>query len=209
MQFKTDAVLSQASNHSSSQLFSQWPTSSQDENTSSQSQQQLKSSLQLEQNSSDLEQKQHGSGVENQQQVDASRELNRLPLQQKQPLDDPQQLQSEQMQFSQAPGIQISEKNSGPIPEPDTIHNPDKQHQFPDLQKINNEQGTTTEQASNSGNQNKHIPFGMLLPSIIPHLDKDRALQLRTLYAKLKVGLWQASIHELFCFVGFTRFFSC
>ncbi|CBI19420.3 unnamed protein product, partial [Vitis vinifera] len=184
----SENVLSQGSNHTSSQLFSQWQTSSQDENTDSQSQQELKSLQQQELNSSDLEQKQHGSGVENQQQVDASHDINRLPLQQKQSQDDPQQLQSEPnpIQFSQAPGIQISEKNSVQIPEPDRIHNPDKQHQFPELQKINNQQGIATEQASNSGNQNKHIPFGMLLPSIIPHLDKDRALQLRTLYAKLK-----------------------
>ena len=209
MQIKNDAVLSQGTDHSSSQLFSQWQTSSQDENTNSQSQQQLKSLQQQEQNLSDLEPKQHGSGAENQQQVDASHEINCLPLQQKQSLDDPQQLQSEQIQFSQAPGIQISEKNSVLITEPDTIHNPDKQHEFPELQKINNEQGTAAELASNSGNQNKHIPFGMLLPSIIPHLDKDRALQLRTLYAKLKVGLWQASIYELFCFVRFTVVFSC
>lgn len=189
MHLKNDTVLSQGSNHTSSQLFSQWQTSSQDENTNSQSQE-LKNVQQREQNSSEVEQKLKGSGVENQQQVDSSHELHCPPLQQKQFPDGPQQLQSEpnSMQFSQTHGIQVSEKSSVQVPEPDKSHNLDKQQQFPELQKINNQQGTATEQASNSGNQIRNIPFAMLLPSIMPHLDKDRALQLRTLYAKLKVG---------------------
>ncbi|KAK6130814.1 hypothetical protein DH2020_035437 [Rehmannia glutinosa] len=54
--------------------------------------------------------------------------------------------------------------------------------------------GLSSQQSITSGNQqpgtalklNKQVPFGMLLPIIQPQLDKDRAMQLHTLYFKLK-----------------------
>ncbi|KAK6115957.1 hypothetical protein DH2020_008226 [Rehmannia glutinosa] len=54
--------------------------------------------------------------------------------------------------------------------------------------------GLSSQQPITSGNQqpgtalklNKQVPFGMLLPIIQPQLDKDRAMQLHTLYFKLK-----------------------
>ncbi|KAI3460167.1 hypothetical protein Pfo_016830 [Paulownia fortunei] len=54
--------------------------------------------------------------------------------------------------------------------------------------------GLSNQQSMTSSNQqpgttlklNKQVPFGMLLPIIQPQLDKDRAMQLHTLYFKLK-----------------------
>ncbi|KAH6781112.1 hypothetical protein C2S52_012349 [Perilla frutescens var. hirtella] len=54
--------------------------------------------------------------------------------------------------------------------------------------------GMSNPQTMTSGSQqsvttlklNKQVPFGMLLPIIQPQLDKDRAMQLHTLYFKLK-----------------------
>ncbi|KAK4481547.1 hypothetical protein RD792_012448 [Penstemon davidsonii] len=45
--------------------------------------------------------------------------------------------------------------------------------------KVNHQAGTSLK-------SNKQVPFGMLLPIIQPQLDKDRAMQLQTLYLKLK-----------------------
>ncbi|XP_073034992.1 transcription initiation factor TFIID subunit 4b-like isoform X2 [Primulina eburnea] len=54
--------------------------------------------------------------------------------------------------------------------------------------------GTSNQQSMTSSNQqsgttvklNKQVPFGMLLPIIQPQLDNDRAVQLQTLYFKLR-----------------------
>lgn len=63
--------------------------------------------------------------------------------------------------------------------------------------------GMSNQQSVVSGSQqsgttlklNKQVPFGMLLPIIQPQLDKDRAMQLHTLYFKLKV----VSVAQLLC----------
>ncbi|KZV16867.1 TBP-associated factor 4 isoform 1 [Dorcoceras hygrometricum] len=55
--------------------------------------------------------------------------------------------------------------------------------------------GMSNQQSMTSSNQqpgttvklNKQVPFGMLLPIIQPQLDNDRAMQLQTLYSKLRV----------------------
>ncbi|XP_028056196.1 transcription initiation factor TFIID subunit 4b-like isoform X1 [Camellia sinensis] len=49
-----------------------------------------------------------------------------------------------------------------------------------------NFQNHQTEQAMNPMNCGKQVPFAMLLPVLQPQLDKDRAMQLHTLYNKLK-----------------------
>ncbi|KAL0432561.1 UNVERIFIED_CONTAM: Transcription initiation factor TFIID subunitb [Sesamum latifolium] len=71
--------------------------------------------------------------------------------------------------------------------------------------------GMSNQQPMTSSNQqpgtalklNKQVPFGMLLPIIQPQLDKDRAMQLHTLYFKLKVVLgiilWFCPTHEKHC----------
>uniref|UniRef100_A0A5B7ABZ1 Putative TBP-associated factor 4 isoform 1 n=1 Tax=Davidia involucrata TaxID=16924 RepID=A0A5B7ABZ1_DAVIN len=183
------AALSQGSNHTSSQLFSQWQTSSQDESANYQNQQDLKGSQQQEQHSSEMELKQHISGSESQQQqMDTLQGLDCIPLQQKQSQDDGQQRQSEQntLHFPQTMGMQNSEKNPVHIQEPDRTHNPDSESQYPKLQKTSNQLPMAPEQAINPMNRGKQVPFALLLPVIQPQLDKDRAMQLQTIYLKLK-----------------------
>ncbi|GMP80925.1 hypothetical protein CsSME_00035837 [Camellia sinensis var. sinensis] len=179
----SDSVaLSQGSNHTSSQLFPQWQTSSQDENANFQNRQDLNGSQQQDPHSSEMELKQHGVGPEcQQQQIDTSQEL-------KQPQDDRQQRQLEQnpFHFSQTLGVQSSEKNPVHNLEPDRTHNPESESHNPKLQNMNNQQAMTTEQATNPMNRGKQVPFAMLLPVLQPQLDKDRAMQLHTLYYKLK-----------------------
>ncbi|KAL7175597.1 hypothetical protein ACSBR2_029236 [Camellia fascicularis] len=179
----SDSVaLSQGSNHTSSQLFPQWQTSSQDENANFQNHQDLNGSQQQDPHSSEMELKQHGVGPESQQQqIDTSQEL-------KQPQDDRQQRQVEQnpFHFSQTLGVQSSEKNPVHNLEPDRTHNPESESHNPKLQNMNNQQAMTTEQAMNPLNRGKQVPFAMLLPVLQPQLDKDRAMQLHTLYYKLK-----------------------
>ncbi|GER29932.1 transcription initiation factor [Striga asiatica] len=54
---------------------------------------------------------------------------------------------------------------------------------------LNNQQsmaGGSQKQQGSSLKLNRQVPFGMLLPIIQPQLDKDRAMQLHTLYFKLK-----------------------
>ncbi|KAL6496828.1 hypothetical protein OROHE_027261 [Orobanche hederae] len=46
--------------------------------------------------------------------------------------------------------------------------------------------GSSHQQPGSTLRLNKQVPFGMLLPIIQPQLDKDRAMQLHTLYFKLK-----------------------
>ncbi|KAF5955518.1 hypothetical protein HYC85_008374 [Camellia sinensis] len=183
------APLSQGSNHTSSQLFPPWQTSRQDKNTNGRNQQDLAGFLQQERHSSGMELKQHGYGPENQQQqIVTSRELNCIPLQQKQPQDDCQQWPVEQnnLHFSQTMGIQNFGKNPVHIRKPDRTHNSGSESQYPKLQKMNNQQAMATEQTINPMNHGKQVSFALLLPVIRPQLDKDRAMQLETLYVKLK-----------------------
>jgi transcription initiation factor TFIID subunit 4 len=52
---------------------------------------------------------------------------------------------------------------------------------------MSNQQATVSEQPSSQVNRSKQVPFGLLLPILIPQLAKDRAMQLQTLFNKLKV----------------------
>lgn len=53
---------------------------------------------------------------------------------------------------------------------------------------MSSQQAMVTEQPSTPMNRSKQVPFGLLLPVLLPQLDKDRAMQLTTLFTKLKVG---------------------
>lgn len=183
------AVLSQGSNHTSSQLYQQWQTSSHDENASYQIQQDVKVSQQEDQHSSLMDLKQHESSSENQlQKIESSQELNCLPLQHKQSQDNFPQQQTEQNNphISQTMSIQNSEKGPTVGQEPDRTQDPNSLSQYLRSQKMNNQQAGATGQASNALKNSKQVPFAMLLPVIEPLLDKDRAMQLRTLYNRLK-----------------------
>ncbi|KAJ0025832.1 hypothetical protein Pint_08666 [Pistacia integerrima] len=189
----SDSALSQGkeSNHASGQPILQWQNVSQDDNKQFQYQHGLESVQQQEQPSSEVELKQLGSITENQQpQNDSSvsEDHSRLLLQQKQSQDDSPQAPAEHTptQVPQTASMQISEKNPIPAREPEKTHNQDGESQFSKIQKMGNQQAVATEQASNPMNRGKQVPFALLLPALIPHLDKDRAMQLHTLYGKLK-----------------------
>lgn len=203
----SDNVLSQGNNQTSSQSLPQWQTANQDQSTECQIQQDQRSAQKQEQTLSGMELKQHGSVIENQQQQsDASNELNRLQLPQKRSQDDCQQGQAQQIpvqnpqqisvqnpqqisvQNPQTTGMQISDKTPIPVHEPDRSSNQEGESQFSKLQKMSNQQATITERTSNPTNRNRpgQVPFGLLLPVLQAQLDKDRAMQLQTIFAKLK-----------------------
>ncbi|XVE55784.1 hypothetical protein DITRI_Ditri03aG0185100 [Diplodiscus trichospermus] len=185
-------VLSQGSNPATSQSLAQWPTTGQDGNTNFQNQKALESAQQQQQPSSETEQKQQGAvDTVSQPQVpqtnDVPRELNRLPSQQKQPQDDRQQGVAEQVsaQVPQTTGTQTTEKS--PVPrELERTNNQESESQYAKLQKMSNQQAGGTEQPNHPMNRGKQVPFAVLLPALLPQLDKDRAMQLHTLYGKLK-----------------------
>lgn len=198
MQLNFTAVLSQGSNHTSSQLYQQWQTPSHDENASYQIQHDVNVSQQEEQHSSLTDLKQHGSGSENQlQKIESSQELNCLPLQHKQSQDNFPQQQTEQNNphISQTMSIQNSEKGPAVGQEPDRTQDPNSLSQYLRSQKMNNQQAGATGQANNALKNSKQVPFAMLLPVIEPLLDKDRAMQLRTLYNRLKVNPGYQSLY--------------
>lgn len=82
-------------------------------------------------------------------------------------LDDHRQRQAEQntLHFSRPPSIHNSEKN-------------------PELPKINQHAVATEQEPRNPRGQ---VPFGLLLPLLTPQLDKNRSMQLQTVFNKLKV----------------------
>lgn len=184
------AALSQGSNHNSGQLFPQWQTSGQNENASCQSQQ-VVSVAQQEQHASAQELNQHGSASENQlqQQIDSSKELNSIPVQQKQPQDSFAQQQTEPTNphVSQSLTIQNSERSNAVVQEPNRAQDPSSISQYLRSQKMNSQQAAATSQANNTSKNGKQVPFAMLFPVIEPLLDKDKAMQLRTIYNRLKV----------------------
>ncbi|KAL4604205.1 hypothetical protein ACB092_10G176200 [Castanea dentata] len=204
----SDNVLSQGNNHAPSQSLPLWQTASQDQGTECQIQQDQRNAQKQEQTISGMELKQHGSVIENQQQQsDASKELNRLQMSQKRTQDDCQQGPAQQIsiqnpqqihiqnpqkipvQNPQTTGMQISEKTPILVHEPDRSSSIEGESQYSKLQKISNQQATTTERASNPINPNNRagqVPFGLLLPVLQAQLDKDRAMQLQTIFAKLK-----------------------
>ncbi|XP_063947384.1 transcription initiation factor TFIID subunit 4b isoform X7 [Daucus carota subsp. sativus] len=201
----SQTVLSQVNNHNSGQ-FPQWQTSSHDETVTCQSQQdvnvsqqhELHSSVKVNQHSSGSENQvqqtvlnQHGSGSENQlQQTDSVKELKSIPLQQKQsPEDLPhQQERSEQktLHVSQPINIQNLENSTAVGQEQNRSQDPNSLSQYLRSQKMNTQQAGATTQANNAVKNGKQVPFAMLFPVIEPLLDKDKAMQLRTLYNKLK-----------------------
>ncbi|KAE9457241.1 hypothetical protein C3L33_10868, partial [Rhododendron williamsianum] len=133
-----------------------WQSSIHDANTDGHKRQDLNGSRQQEQHTSKMELKQQGSGPQNQQ-IDAH--------------------------FSQTMFIPNSEKNPIHITEPDREQNLESSQLS---KKMNNQQAIAGEQAMNSVKSGKQVPFGMLLPILVPQLDKERGMQLNTLYMKLK-----------------------
>ncbi|XP_042489959.1 transcription initiation factor TFIID subunit 4b-like isoform X2 [Macadamia integrifolia] len=185
-----NAILSHGGNPTSSRLVPQWHNSNQEENATSQTHQEEPNNMQSQvQHSTETVLMHSGSGAENQQQqLVSSQEHSELPMQQKQSNDDQKKLQVEQnsLQMSQKNGAQISEQSPGHLPEKERLLLADSQNQYPKLQKMNNQLTTSADQASNPVSRGKTVPIAMLFPMMMPNLDKDRAMQLETIYAKLR-----------------------
>jgi len=190
------AVLSQGSNNTSSQSLSQWPTSNHDSQTDGQIQE--PKTAQQEQHSSEMEPKQHGSLGEHLQHV-PSQDVNNPHLPQKQSQDDSNRAPAVQVPLhsSQTIGIQNSGKDSVLNNEVVKSHNPSSESQYAKLQQMSNQQATVSEQPSSQVNRSKQVPFGLLLPILLPQLAKDRAMQLQTLFAKLKVRFPNQSSYQV------------
>lgn len=154
---------------------------------------------------------QQGSALENQHQHDSKR-ANESHLQHNQPQDLHRagQLWENPSQVPQTTGLPISENNPTGS-ESDRSHNQESESQYLKLQKMSSQQARGVEPSVNSMNRNpKQVPFAALLPTLMAQLDKDRALQLRTLYARLKVCVSVKSLDILFqsnCFPSDTFFF--
>lgn len=145
----------------------------------------MKSRQQTEQHSSQMElTRQVLDDMNQQQQTDIPN-----PLQQHQSQEDHQQKQAEQIphQIARTTAMQTPQQNPFSVREPERAQFPDSESQYIKLQRMSNQQATINEQANNQMNRSKQVPFGALLPVIMPQLDKDRAMQLSTLYTKLKV----------------------
>ncbi|TYK31146.1 transcription initiation factor TFIID subunit 4b [Cucumis melo var. makuwa] len=177
---ESDAAFPQGNNNGSSTLSLQ--ASSQSENTESHVQQNQNFRLKQEQHSSLMELDR--SVPENQQQHSSAP----FQVSKNQPQADREQGEGEQVsaQFSQTAGLQVSEKAPILVNDSNRMQNRDNESQYLKLQKMSNQQSIVAEQANNPLNRSKQVPFASLMPVLMPQLDKDRGMQLQTLFNRLK-----------------------
>ncbi|XP_047340872.1 transcription initiation factor TFIID subunit 4b [Impatiens glandulifera] len=184
----SDGAMSQGNN----QLIPQWQSSSQGDPVNNQSHPGSNKFFSMEQLPPKMELHQQEPVMDNQQQQQqqqqtiAAHELSHSSMQQ-QPQDSYQlQLPQSALPFSHKMGVSNLDRNSMHIREPERGPKPQVDPQLTNLQKMHNQPAIPTEQATNPNNRSKQVPFGLLLPVILPQLDKDRAMQLQTLYLKLR-----------------------
>ncbi|KAJ6810680.1 transcription initiation factor TFIID subunit 4b-like isoform X1 [Iris pallida] len=182
---ETVGVFSQGSSHSASQQPSgQWPISSKDENDSQ------------EQHSSQIEPMVPGSSDKDQDQPSGSEPKNdQLQMQQEHPHSDqrpaetnlPHPVEKDQDKITEQ--TQKTEQTQFQFPEQESTQHSETQQQST-YQHLNVPQQTTdANDVNNSPKRPKaspSIPFQLLMPIIRPHLDKDRSMQLQTVFAKLR-----------------------
>ncbi|MED6113208.1 hypothetical protein PIB30_068734 [Stylosanthes scabra] len=118
----------------------------------------------------------------------ASQNVSNPALSQKQTQDEGHQPQPVQasLQNSQTVGIQNLGKDPVPNNAVAKTQNPSSESQYAKLQQMSNQQATVKVAANLSMPSASKVPFGMLLPILLPQLAKDRAMQLQTLFSKLK-----------------------
>lgn len=184
----SDGAMSQGNNQNCTQLLPQWQSSSQGDPVSNQSHPGSNNFFSLEQLPSKMDLHQQETVMDNQQQQTiAAHELSHSSMQQQQQQDSYQlQLPQTALPFSHKMGVSNLDRNSMHIREPERVPKPQVDPKLTNLQKIHNQSAITTDQASNPSNRSKQVPFGLLLPVILPQLDKDKAMQLQTLYMKLR-----------------------
>ncbi|CAK8568354.1 unnamed protein product [Lathyrus sativus] len=172
------------SNNSFSQSLPTWPTSSHDNQTDCQNQE---PKIPQEQPSSEMELKQQGPVVEQMQNV-TSQDASNPSLSHKQSQDECLQRQTIPVSHQHAQTNEVQKSEKDPVFNHEVIktNNPNCESQYAKLQQMSNQQATVNEQPSSQINRSKQVPFGLLLPILIPQLAKDRAMQLQTLFNKLK-----------------------
>ncbi|XP_010939118.1 transcription initiation factor TFIID subunit 4b isoform X4 [Elaeis guineensis] len=190
----TVGVSSQGSSSASKQILGQWENSMQEDNPGQQIQQQEQQHLQsLEQQSSQTELIRQESGAKDKdQQVNSQPEHDRLLLQQEQSHSENQQLHSEPnpLQFVEKEKAGTSEQTSVQGPKHDITQHSGIQQQHK-VQQLNSQQAPAANQANSSMRRmkvNSSIPFHMLIPILRPHLDKDRSMQLMSIFTKLRTN---------------------
>ncbi|KAM7278787.1 hypothetical protein ACFE04_005921 [Oxalis oulophora] len=161
------AVLSQGISHTMNQSFAQWPNPSQEQNTNQQIQQNPESAQQHDKRPTESELNQHISLSVNQQHQNQELSGRQIP-------------QGHGQTIPQSTGLPVSDK----APIPNRMPNQENESQYAKLQKMSDQQASAGN--DNPMTRGKQVPFAVLMPTIVPQLDKDRAMQLHELYAKLK-----------------------
>ena len=180
----TKYVAFSGGNNGSSGLLLQ--ASSQNKNTESHVQLDQNFRLKQEQHSSLMEPERCTSVPDNQQQHNAAP----LRASKNQPHADREQVEAEQVfaHFSQTEELQVSEQVPILMNNSNRMQYPDNESQYLKLQKMSNQDAMVSEQANNSLSRSKQVPFASLMPVLMPQLDKDRGMQLQSLFNKLKVS---------------------
>ncbi|XP_023538301.1 transcription initiation factor TFIID subunit 4b-like [Cucurbita pepo subsp. pepo] len=177
----SDTAFSGGNNGSSGLLLQ---ASSQNKNTESHVQLDQNFRLKQEQHSSLMEPERCTSVPDNQQQHNAAP----LRASKNQPHADREQVEAEQVfaHFSQTEELQVSEQVPILMNNSNRMQYPDNESQYLKLQKMSNQDAMVSEQANNSLSRSKQVPFASLMPVLMPQLDKDRGMQLQSLFNKLK-----------------------
>ncbi|GAB2273948.1 hypothetical protein Dimus_008719 [Dionaea muscipula] len=178
----TSASLFQGCNQASDQLYSQWKLPSKNENGINQSQQVSRIPDQQQQLPSEL-----GSGEESRRlEVHATQTPGDLVVQHRQTHEFVQEFKAEPntLDFHQFSSMQVPGSSTSQIQESDKMQS---NSQSANVQAYRSQHTTVQEQANTPVNRaSRQIPFGSLLPVILPELDKDKAMQLQALYNKLR-----------------------
>ncbi|KAI3860225.1 hypothetical protein MKX03_022531 [Papaver bracteatum] len=193
---ETVGVMSHANNPALSQTFEQWQSSVRKGKATGQGQEEgMKNSERQEekQSSETTGTTKNGSSADSQQQQnESSLEHNTLSVQQNQSLPDQLQPQGEQ----NAPQVKQEivaavkklsfpeQSSTAQVAEQQVISA--NQQPYPQFQKTNDPHVSSAGQANNAQSRNRPVPFGLLIPMIMPHLEKDKAQQLDSLFTKLR-----------------------
>lgn len=190
-----ECAISQGISSSAKPLLEQWQSSSQDGSLAQQVlQQDPKQQPTVQNSSSEVETKDQGSGAKDsdRQIVSHTEHDQQLSNLDKPPSDKQVELfevncnpntEDDQTKKPEQNSVQSSEQDRDPPAENQ------QQHKF---QELNGQQTLSANQANNSMRRMKitpTIPFHMLIPILRPHLDKDRSMQLQSIFAKLRVNV--------------------
>ncbi|KAH7652475.1 transcription initiation factor TFIID subunit 4 protein [Dioscorea alata] len=180
------------SSSSAKPLLEQWQSSSQDGSLAQQVlQQDPKQQPSVQNSSSEVETKDQGSGAkDSDRQIVSHTEHDQQLSNLDKPPTDKQLEQSEANCNPNTEGDQTKKPEQNSVQSSEQDRDPpaenQQQHKF---QELNGQQTLSANQANNSMRRMKitpTIPFHMLIPILRPHLDKDRSMQLQSIFAKLR-----------------------